>query len=303
MEKARVSSQHGLQYKNLSREQFHDGLEDDFPCVTSLVTINDYKDGVVPWHWHKEVELFYLVDGILEYDLPDGSMCFPKGSGGLVNANVLHMTRSLAAGTVQRLHIFDPVLIGGWPGSRIEGKYVAPIMTAPQIDIIPLFPDDSKQGEILRHIKESFSLSEGDTAYEIKLRELLSRIWCEILELIRPLLPQRTAVDKGSDKLKADMVYIHEHYTEKLSVGQIASAAFMSERECFRVFQRSLHTTPADYVKAYRLQKACQMLAQGKASITAVGSACGFGSSSHFGEIFRRAMGCTPQEYRRMAGS
>lgn len=52
-------------------------------------------------------------------------------------------------------------------------------------------------------------------------------------------------------------------------------------------------------MKNYRLQMACQMLANGQDSVTEIGHACGLGSSSYFGKLFREYAHCTPLEYRR----
>lgn len=299
-----MENMHRLQYKNPSREELLSGLSPDFPYVFSRAELDHYVGGGAPWHWHKEVELFYMEDGVLEYYLPKGKIAFPKGSGGLVNSNVLHMTRaqSNAKNTIQSLHIFDTSLIGGQQGSRIEKKYIAPLVTAPQLEILPLFPGNPDQANVLETIRESFHLSQGEYAYEIKLRETLSKIWCRLFELAGPLLKERRNIDKTSDKLKTMMICIQEHYAEKLSIAEIASAAFISERECFRVFHDYLHLTPVEYLRSYRLQKACHLLAEGPQSVTDIGQACGLGSNSYFGKIFRRQMGCTPLEYRQNGG-
>ncbi|WP_437439574.1 helix-turn-helix transcriptional regulator [Enterocloster citroniae] len=60
-----------------------------------------------------------------------------------------------------------------------------------------------------------------------------------------------------------------------------------------------MHMTPMEYIKDYRLQMACQMLARGQESITMISNACGLGSSSYFGKIFRDYAHCTPLEYRK----
>ncbi|MCC8023894.1 MAG: helix-turn-helix transcriptional regulator [Clostridium sp.] len=297
-----MENKHSLQYKNQSREQLHPDLIEDFPYVMSLVEIDKYKEGFVPWHWHEEVELFYIENGVLEYDIPKGKIIFPKGSGGLVNSNVLHMTKPLSKNTIQHLHIFDTSLIGGKSRSRIEKKYIMPIVTASQIEIVPLFPDRSGQMELLEEIRKSFQMAQDEFCYEIKLREMLSKIWCEILGLLRPLIDDKVRIDNTSDKIKVMMIYIHEHYAEKLSVEQIASAAFISDRECFRVFHDYLHLTPMEYLRSYRLQKACHMLSESSESITVIGQACGFGNNSYFGKIFRENIGCTPQKYRQNGG-
>lgn len=95
------------------------------------------------------------------------------------------------------------------------------------------------------------------------------------------------------------MIYVHEHYPDKIPVSELAASAFLSERECYRVFRDCLHMTPNAYIRSYRLQIACQMLAQEDLPITAIGHACGLGSTSYFGKTFQCHLGCTPSDYRK----
>ncbi len=294
--------------KNISTIEFHTGSKEellpnfasDFPYIASRVEFDKYMGSFVPWHWHKAVELFYMQSGVLEYYTPKGKQVFPAGSGGMVNSNVLHMTRPLAESgkSIQLLHIFDTSFIAGQQGNLIEKSYITPIITFPQLEIIPLYPDHPEQAQLLNTIRESFQLFEDDFGYEIKLRGVLSDIWLQLLSMSRPMLDEKGAYDKINDKVKLMMIYIHEHYSEKISISEIASAAFSSERECFRAFHDCLHTTPVDYIKRYRLQIACHMLAKSRETITFISHACGLGSSSYFGKVFREYIGCTPIEYR-----
>lgn len=41
-------------------------------------------------------------------------------------------------------------------GNKIEQKYLAPIVAAPQIEILPLFPENAAQEKILKLIREAF---------------------------------------------------------------------------------------------------------------------------------------------------
>lgn len=284
-----------------SREESLPGFAADFPYIASRAELDRYIGRTAPWHWHRAVELFYMESGALEYETPAGKILFPAGSGGLLNANVLHMTRAVSQteNTVQLLHIFDASLLAGEAGSRIEQKYVAPIVTAPQIGLIPLFPDNQEQEVILGRIRGAFQLSENDFGYEMKLREALTQIWLLLFAQCRAVLSKSGKNSKSNDKIKQMLIYIHEHYAEKITISALAAAAYLSERECFRVFQDCLHMTPVEYIKSYRLQIACQMLAKGNEPVTAIGSACGLGSSSYFGKVFRAYTHCTPTEYRR----
>jgi len=292
--------------RNISNVELHAGSKEellpdfalDFPYIASCVELGKY---MVPWHWHKAVEIFYMQKGILEYYTPKGKMIFPAGSGGMINSNVLHKTRPQegAEKNIQLLHIFDTSFIAGQQGSRIEQRYITPIIAAPQVEIIALYPDDPEQARLLNTIRESFTLFENDFGYEIKLRAVLSEIWSQLLIMSLPLLKETGDYNKTSDKIKLMMIYIHEHYAEKISIAKIAAAAFSSERECFRAFHDCLHMTPAEYIKSYRLQMACYLLAKSRETITFISHACGLGSSSYFGRVFRGNIGCTPIEYRR----
>lgn len=283
-----------------SKEELLPDFTSDFPYIASRAELDKYMGRFVPWHWHKTVELFYMESGILEYRTPQKSLLFPAGSGGFINSNVLHMTKSHSESTktIQFLHIFDTSFLAGEPGSRIEQKYIMPITAASQLDILPLYPDDPMQANTLSLIHNAFLIPEQEAGYEIKLREALSSIWLALFNMAVPLLGEKKSHNKTNDKIKQMMIYIHEHYTEKISISQIAASAFLSERECFRVFRDCLHTTPAEYLKSYRLQMARQMLAKSKEPVSNICYACGLGSSSYFGKVFREYIGCTPLEYR-----
>lgn len=290
-----------IKLRNGTQEEILPDFTPDFPYIASRVELDRYIGRSVPWHWHKEIELFYIENGGLEYYTPKGKIAFPAGSGGLVNSNVLHMTKPErnVKNTVQLLHIFDTSFIAGQRGSRIEQKYITPIIGAPQIEIIALYPEDPAQTQVLNSIRESFNLSEHDFGYEIKLREALSDIWFQLSAISLPLLEKEGYYDKVSDKIKLMMIHIQEHYREKISIADIAEAAFISERECFRTFHDCLHMTPAEYIKSCRLQMACHMLAKSRETITFISHACGLGSSSYFGKVFKESIGCTPGEYRQ----
>ena len=295
--------------KKIRQIQFHVGSQEellpdfgmDFPYIASRAELDQYPDHFVPWHWHKAVELFYIDSGAVEYHLPGGKMVFPAGSGGLLNSNILHASRGISTTeeNVEFCHIFDPSLISGGQGSRIEKQYVLPLVTVPQVEMMPLNPENPEQKKILEMICQVFKIPENEYGFEVHLRALLSEIWLRIFHLAEPLLAAPPKMRKNNDKIKEMMVYVYKHYSDKISVAELAASVFLSERECFRIFQECLHMTPMQYIQNYRLQIASQMLAESELSVTQISHACGLGSSSYFGKVFREYMNCTPGEYRQ----
>ncbi len=291
----------GFEFCAGSKEERLPDFADDFPYTMTCAELDKYVGKSVPWHWHKAVELFCMESGALEYHTPKGKLVFPAGSGGFVNSNVLHRTRALShtEQNVQLLHIFEPSLISGNQGSRIEKEYVLPVVTAPQMEIIGFFPEHERHAGLLGLIQEAFHLQECERGYEIRVREALSRIWLLLFDCFYSQSEGGAKLDKNDERLKEMLIYIHEHFPDKLTVAKLASEVYLSERECFRLFRNYLHVSPTEYVRDIRLRMACQMLAGGRESVTEIGRACGLGSGSYFGQVFRENVGCTPVEFRR----
>lgn len=289
---------HGIDLNNGSREELLPGFQADFPYIATCAQLDRYVGMDVPWHWHRAVELFYIECGTLEYTTPKGQWLFPAGSGGFVNSNVLHTTRVLCPNTktTQLLHIFDPGFLGGAPGSRIESKYILPLTANPAVELISLSADDPRQSPILSAIRDAFSLDPTQNGYELRLRQQLTQIWLALLDISSPT--EQISHFVPDDLIKTMLIYIHEHYPDPISVDDLAEAVHISKRVCFRLFQQQLHTTPVAYMRNFRLQKACHMLTSGDIPIARVGEACGLGSPSYFGKIFREQFGFSPAQYR-----
>ena len=80
------------------------------------------------------------------------------------------------------------------------------------------------------------------------------------------------------------------------SVAALARDVAMSERQLQRKLRALLDTTPADYLREYRLNRAAQWLLEGRAAGT-VALDAGFATQSHFTECFKARFGTTPGDY------
>ena len=94
--------------------------------------------------------------------------------------------------------------------------------------------------------------------------------------------------------------FIKSSYTEDISVGDIAKSANISRRECFRKFSESMGITPFDYLDSVRIKAASLLLMETDKTVTEICYETGFSSGSYFSTKFKKAMGCSPSEYRRL---
>ena len=92
--------------------------------------------------------------------------------------------------------------------------------------------------------------------------------------------------------------YIAGRLAEPLPLRDLARVAMLSPFHFHRVFQTLVGSTPADFVKRLRLEKALAILSHPRPpSLTAIGLACGFSSSSDFSRCFKRRFGVPPSSF------
>ena len=90
---------------------------------------------------------------------------------------------------------------------------------------------------------------------------------------------------------------VARHFDEVgCSIAALARDVAMSERQLQRKLRALLDTTPADYLREYRLQRAARWLLEGRAAGT-VALDSGFATQSHFTECFKARFGVTPGDY------
>ena len=100
-------------------------------------------------------------------------------------------------------------------------------------------------------------------------------------------------------ELKAMLSYIHEYYSQKIKLEDIAQAGYVSKRTCGELFLKYLYKTPIEYLNDYRLQKSIELMRSTDKTILEIGLASGFSGASYYAEVFRRSFGKSPAEYRK----
>ena len=90
--------------------------------------------------------------------------------------------------------------------------------------------------------------------------------------------------------------YINEHYSENLTLDDLANKFFISKYHLSREFQRLVGTSVHRYIVQKRLVMAKQMLSEGKPS-SEVYQQCGFGDYSNFFRAFKAEYQISPKDY------
>lgn len=212
-------------------------------------------------------------------------------------------------------------LPAGW---KLQSDFVS---NSGPLEAILIFFSDDLVDAFLRHVEsEEFSTAEADpvridanprlnafmegvvAVYEnlavddhlvrtklIELLHLLSKLHgrqrlLAILQHGRSVMPSR------------NLHHIMQRYGDQdLTVAELATLAGRSPASFNRDFHRTFGTSPGKWMLQQRMDQARELLVSTNDSVTDIGFAVRYESTSHFIEQFRRHFGETPVQFRRRA--
>ena len=144
------------------------------------------------------------------------------------------------------------------------------------------------------------ALARDSYGFEFTVRDMLSHICLFLYGEFKPQAdPENTPLNQDNLRIRKMLEYIDNHFSEDISLADIAKAADISERECLRCFQKTIQFSPIQYLLKYRVMQGAEMLLRNPTdSISEIATLCGFDSPSNFSKTFKRFYNCTPREYR-----
>ena len=104
--------------------------------------------------------------------------------------------------------------------------------------------------------------------------------------------------DAKTELAKSVETYIRDHHADKFSLCTLAEAMHVDRAYLARSFKSVKGVTLLEYCNQVRCECAKEMLTHPELSISYISAAVGYVSASHFTQVFRKILGCTPSEYR-----
>ena len=93
-------------------------------------------------------------------------------------------------------------------------------------------------------------------------------------------------------------VWLEHHYMQDVSLDQAAEAMGMSSFYFSRFFRTSYNQTFLEYLTAYRIDRAVELLQQTDIPVREIAVRVGYTDANYFTKVFKRHLGVTPTEYR-----
>ncbi len=217
---------------------------------------------------------YTVIGGFERFDWPIASMS-PEGA---TTAAVLDIDARLVMSTASRMSM--PTVVHG----QTRGD------AATRLSLV----DDELADVLLRFLRALATvdgrrilapLAVTEIVYRLLIGDHRKKLLC-LATQGRLRDPVRTAVD-----------YILDNLAQPLTVDALAAQVCLSPSAFSRVFRETTGSSPYQYVKVARLDRACRLLAEHSPSVAEVSQSVGYGSVSHFIKEFRSRFGTTPGDY------
>ena len=139
--------------------------------------------------------------------------------------------------------------------------------------------------------------SSSDYIRDMRINEKLGTLLTLLME--QSWHPESVTVSRKRMELAAVKEYLDEHYTEKLTLDDLAEKFFINKFYLSKIFKETYGTTVNNYLISKRITRSKQLLRFTDMTVDEVGVAVGMGDANYFSRMFRKVEGISPREYRK----
>ncbi|WP_058303392.1 helix-turn-helix domain-containing protein [Gorillibacterium timonense] len=250
------------------------------------------------WHYHKEMEILFVVKGEFEIHTEEGFYHMTDGDILVIGSSQLHRDRVLTEESRYYVFQFDmqyymePSIL---PYHRFFLEEDFPFSRLNYI-----FQENAEAREIVQAcVREIHHESQHkESGYEIAVSLLIKKILLTILRNdTRKLLNHPDSAEVL--RLKPVLTYIEEHIEDKIHVEEASRIANISYYYFVKYFKKVLGMSFLEYVNFKKIKRAERYLLTKDMSIAEVGETIGMPNMAHFYKLFKKYNGCSPNEYRK----
>jgi len=250
------------------------------------------------YHSHDYLEMAFVLSGVGKYHIEDAIYDVKEGDLIIFNPGVRHQALFLPEAEVPTTEFFigfSDIQFPGYP-----------------FNYLPT-PDDSfimhTSGELRQKIFKICSSMEAEKAvvrpgkYFMLQSYLMQVLLLVIREQCESEMQQSSFVFESTNKkyvVEKIITYFEDHYSEKISLDQIAANMYLSPFYVSKIFKSETGDTPIRHLINIRLERAKELLENGyRGSIQEVAAMVGYDDAYHFSKLFKRYYGITPTQAKK----
>lgn len=250
------------------------------------------EDFLWDFHYHPEIELLLVFDGIGRRHVGNHVSYYENGDLVLIGSNLPHSGFGYGAlGKHEEIVIqFKKELIK----ESVESLKIMLLLERAQFGIS--FSQETKR-DILADFRELVGLSPwGKYIWLLNILNKLADI--EDYQLLNATQYQKRNFSKDQNRVSRIFDFVDKNYASEIDVKVVADLTNLTLPAFCNYFKKNLGVSFTDFLNEYRINQACILLAEGQ-SITDVAYKCGFNSLSYFSRIFKTYKKFSPTDFQR----
>lgn len=273
-----------------------------FPIRSYETIVPMELDTPLSYHWHPEIELFYLTSGKIYFQLNEEQLLLEKGDILLIKPNVLHGSHtSLQKPVTFRAIVFDFNFMLSPMEDIIEQKYFHALFEATNIPYLHISQKETIQLTLYELLSKLYTCYQTKKdGYELLIKSILFEFFYYLYPYQKKEIHAKASFHtQKSILLKHIITYINGHYNQKMTLKQISKEFAVSEGYFCRFFKSNFHMTFTDYLLGVRMRAAEHLLLETDDTMEEIAMKTGFSDSNYFTICFKKIYQDTPTSYRK----
>ncbi len=182
----------------------------------------------------------------------------------------------------------------GFDGSEAEGCLRAMGLSGRH----PIFKSGRSE-ELYDTVRDMMEHNTFGMANDLRRNGLLS-IFLSLIAEDADVVEQNET-DRGNAYVRKAVAFIQTNYCDPIKVTDVAEYVCINRSYLYTLFQNYLGMSPQQFLTAFRITKARELLESTSYSIESIALSCGYADALNFTKAFRGMKGMSPSAFRKQA--
>lgn len=241
-------------------------------------------DRTSPLHWHGAIEFVFILHGKLDMTLNNNRFIASRGPLIAINSSAVHS--------------FTPI------GEDVDYYFL--VANDDFFKTNNLYSQGTHFDTIIES-EEAIELfkkitAEYERADEYSNTAILSHLMSLFIYLGRNHATKSEDTPPSEEKklkmVRGALVYLQEHYKEKITIEDLAEKLHYSKSYLSHTFKEITHYSLISYINLLRCQNATSLLLDG-VSVSEAATESGFSEISYFTRVFKKTLGILPSQVEK----
>ena len=234
----------------------------------------------IPYHWHPELEIITVDCGRVSLTIADRMYEGARGDVFFAASEELHEIRAAGRENQFRSFVFAADFL----------RFATCLRSGE--------PGQSEVRTLLAQIVRTWQQQAPGCQLAVKAALLGIVAVCAQYGRLEGR-PVRPGADYRARQLREIVGYLGEHFTEPLSLPEVASHFGLSPQYFSTFFRENFGRTFTQHINSLRIEQAARLLRETDLPVMEVGFSVGFDNFSYFIKRFRSVYGVSPSHYRK----